>query len=961
MKNLYFTIGLLFISYFGNAQIITIPDVNFKSLLLNYSPVIDTNNDGEIQISEALLVTELNLGMGIQNISGLEYFTNLTDLELISSSISNFSLAPFPNLESIELGGGYAYTGFVNFSICPNLNRIHLFDTLITGVDLTGLSNLTELRLENNDIETIDLTGLTNLSILNLSKNRLSNLNLNGLVNLTSIDCSSNKLTTLDLSNFPDLLSVDCSDNIQQISGGSIGISNILFTGSNSITTLICSFNTLTDLNISNLINLTHLNCSSNQISDLQVSNFTNLETLICSGNSIANLDVENLVNLTILDFLGNTISSINVLPSINLTYLDCSYNAFSNIDVSSLSHLTTFRCNSNPLLNTLNLSNLSNLELLDCSGNNMSSLDTSNLQNLKQLTCQNNQITSLDLSNNVNLEYIYVSANLLTSLDLSQLTIVNAPIPEYILNVRNNPNLTYLNLKNGIPFMGSYMNTANCPNLSFICVDEESYAAVYDALTMSNATTPGSTTVVENVQINAYCSFVPGGTNNSIIGEFTMDINNNGCDATDYHPQNIKVKIEDETNLGSTFTNANGNFFFYNQTGDFTITPQFENPYFTLSPASATLNFPNLDGSSQTQNFCITPNGIHNDVDVTILPITPARPGFDATYQLVYKNKGNQMLSGTVTFNFDDATLDFISATTALDAQATNTLSWNYTNLLPFESRTIDFVLNVNGPMETPPVNIDDNLNSGVSITSNPTDENQEDNIFSLNQTVIGSFDPNDKTCLEGDTIPPTKVGDYLHYLIRFQNSGTAPAENVVIKDIIDTSKFDLVSLQLTATSHPQVTRITGNKVEFVFENIQLPAEQDDEPGSHGYVAFKIRTKNNLVLGNTVSNTANIYFDYNFPIVTNTATTTIAVLSANEFENTSVAITPNPVKNDLNISANDIISSIQIYDVQGRLIATQVNNSTSTTLDMSQQNVGVYFVKVITENGVKVEKIIKN
>jgi Secretion system C-terminal sorting domain len=420
-----------------------------------------------------------------------------------------------------------------------------------------------------------------------------------------------------------------------------------------------------------------------------------------------------------------------------------------------------------------------------------------------------------------------------------------------------------------------------------------------------------------------------------------------------------LKVTINDGFNSGATFSN-NGNYSFYTQSGSFTLTPQFQNPYFTVSPATITLNFPNLDGSSQTQNFCITPNGIHNDVDVTILPIIPARPGFDATYQLIYKNKGNQMLSGTVTFNFDDAVLDFISATPNVNSQTTNTLSWNYSNLLPFESRSIYVTLNVNSPMETPAVNIDDVLSFQATINPVSGDATVEDNTFNFNQTVIGSFDPNDKTCLEGATIPTTKVGDYLHYLIRFQNSGTAPAENIVVKDMIDITKFDLASLQLTATSHPQVTRITGNKVEFIFESIQLPAEQDNEPGSHGYVAFKIRTKNNLVLGNTVSNTAAIYFDYNFPIVTNTAVTTIAALSANEFENTSVSIAPNPVKNNLTISANGVISSIQIYDVQGRLIATQVNNSTSTTLDMSQQNVGVYFVKVITENGVKIEKIIK-
>jgi Zn-dependent M32 family carboxypeptidase len=92
------------------------------------------------------------------------------------------------------------------------------------------------------------------------------------------------------------------------------------------------------------------------------------------------------------------------------------------------------------------------------------------------------------------------------------------------------------------------------------------------------------------------------------------------------------------------------------------------------------------------------------------------------------------------------------------------------------------------------------------------------------LRQTVVNSFDPNDKTCLEGSTIPPSAVGKYVHYMIRFENKGTAEAQNVVVKDMIDTSKFDISSLVVTQGSHPFVTRITEtNKVEFIFEKYQF------------------------------------------------------------------------------------------------------------------------------------------
>src|SRR5690606_35290187 len=153
-------------------------------------------------------------------------------------------------------------------------------------------------------------------------------------------------------------------------------------------------------------------------------------------------------------------------------------------------------------------------------------------------------------------------------------------------------------------------------------------------------------------------------------------------------------------------------------------------------------------------------------------------------------------------------------------------------------------------------------------------TDETPQDNTAALNQTVVNSFDPNDKTCLEGNVVTPDIIGQFVHYVIRFENTGTFAAENIVVKDIIDTAKFDVNTLVPLSGSHSFVTRITNiNQLEFIFENINLPF---DDTNNDGYVAFKIKTKPTLQVGDAFSNTASIYFDYNFPIVTNTATTTI-------------------------------------------------------------------------------------
>ncbi|MBK7525155.1 MAG: hypothetical protein IPI53_13685 [Saprospiraceae bacterium] len=117
----------------------------------------------------------------------------------------------------------------------------------------------------------------------------------------------------------------------------------------------------------------------------------------------------------------------------------------------------------------------------------------------------------------------------------------------------------------------------------------------------------------------------------------------------------------------------------------------------------------------------------------------------------------------------------------------------------------------------------------------------------FRLENVIVGSYDPNDKTCLQGQYFHPDSVGKFVDFLIRFENTGNFAAENVVVKDIIDTSTFDVSSLLITDASHEVYTRIAANKVEFIFENIQLPFEDET---NDGYVAFKIKTKSTLILG---------------------------------------------------------------------------------------------------------------
>ncbi|SHJ15349.1 DUF7619 domain-containing protein [Flavobacterium terrae] len=700
---------------------------------------------------------------------------------------------------------------------------------------------------------------------------------------------------------------------------------------------------------IENFTNLQELYCSySPAFTGFNFNSLTALKKLSCTNTAMAALDVSALVNLQTLNCSNNpSLASLNVNGLINLTSLSTSNCLLTSLDVSSLVSLTHLSCFSNQLT-SLNPSNLSNLNYLGCFNNQLTTLNTMGLGNLSSIDCRNNLLAALDLSQVSTIAgYLYLncSDNRLTTLDLSSIRKINQ------LNCQNNPFLESLILKNGT-LPDDTVVFSNCPNLHYVCQDEYYVYQIQSLINQYGYT---------NCTANSYCSMEPGGVFYTVQGTSRVDTQNNGCDASDFQFPYLRFTITGGVDAGSFIVNASGNYAIPLHDGSHNITPYLENPgYFFVAPPSVNVNFP-IQASPFTQNFCITANGVHPDLEVSILPINAARPGFDAIYKFVYKNKGNTTQSGTVNVVFNDAVLDFVSANPVVTTQTVNNLTWNFTNLLPFETREITFTLNVNSPMETPAVNNGDVLNYTATITSAATDDMPNDNTFVFNQMVVNSYDPNDKTCLEGATIPPSKVGDYVHYMIRFENNGTANAQNIVVKDMIDTNKFDINSLVPIKGSHSFVTNISaGNKVELIFENINLPF---DDANNDGYVSFKIKTKPTLTNGDTFSNSASIYFDYNFPIVTNTATTTIQALSRQDFEFSNYfKLFPNPVSSTLNIETKDSIqiSSINIYNTLGQLVLVVPNAQNLKMVDVSNLSSGNYFIKINSDKGTSNTKFIK-
>lgn len=699
--------------------------------------------------------------------------------------------------------------------------------------------------------------------------------------------------------------------------------------------------NMISDLTgIAAFTNLRYLSCQTNLLTSLDLTALANLETVICSNNTINPLNVSGLQNLKNITAGNNQIASlaaINASGAGNIEYLRLDQNLFTSVDLTGFSNLKTINFDFNDLT-AINVTGLQQLEKIDIANNSLTSINLAALPNFKYLNATGNFLSALDVSQNPLLTHLYLRYNQISSLDLSHNTAFS------YLNIQDN-NLGSLFIKNG---RNDTVELNSNPNLAYICADESELTNVmlyFNALT----------------EVNSYCSFVPGGTFYTVVGSNAYDQDNDGCELTDIAIPHLKVAVTNGTTSGTTIANQTGDYSIPLPAGDYTLTPSFENSeFFSINPQTLALSFP-ANNSPYNQPFCVTSSGTHPDLEIVVVPMLLARPGFDCSYRILYKNKGNQIQSGNVAFAFNDAVLDFVSASPMYTTQIMNYLNWSFSNLNPFETRSIDVRLNLNSPVEIPSVNDGFLLNCTASITAGTAEETPADNSFVLTQYAFNSFDPNDKTCLEGNNVSTTMIGNYVHYMIRFENTGSASAVNIVVKDVIDTTKFDVASLVPMTGSHDFRTRVSGNKVEFIFEDINLPF---DDANNDGFLVFKIKTLPGLAEGDSFSNAASIYFDYNAAVDTAPAITAIGTLGREDFVfGQYFQIYPNPTQAILNVAAKGTLAilSVRVYNQLGQLLLSQKAKGGLSAIAVSQLPTGNYVLEVETDRGVSHTKFLKN
>lgn len=254
---------------------------------------------------------------------------------------------------------------------------------------------------------------------------------------------------------------------------------------------------------------------------------------------------------------------------------------------------------------------------------------------------------------------------------------------------------------------------------------------------------------------------------------------------------------------------------------------------------------------------------------------------------------------------------------------------------------------------------NADGTFSTGMINMFELGDENQFEDLDC--QENRGAFDPNDKNASPAgyQSAHYIEPNTDLTYHIRFQNTGTDTAFNIVVLDTLS-DLLDVSTFVPLVSSHPYVLEIVdSNILKYSFENIMLPDSNINEPGSHGFFKFSIQQQPDVAFGSVLENSAAIYFDFNEPIITNTYAHTIGinflefrvVTSTNDLSSPiQLGVSPNPMGETAIIRLeNEYYQNglFQLYDLQGKQVQTYEFSGSELRIERGDLQSGMYLFEV--------------
>lgn len=874
----------------------TIPDANFAAwLTANIPSAMSSGNLMDTTSAAVTTRTRIDVeNLGIANLSGIQYFTSLITLDCGNGFNSPFpnALTSLPNLPAT-----------LDSLICGN-NQLTILPTLpITltflkcyGNQLTSLpslpGSLTNLQCSNNQLTSLPaLPG--SLINLNCYHNQLTSLPALP-VSLTNLQCSSNQLT--GFSSLPNQLTfIDCSNN---------QLWSIPALPTN-LDTLYCYYNNLTSLPTLPG-SLTLFDCSTNQITSLP--NLPgSLLILQCNNNNLTSLPALP-GSLTHLICGENQLTVLPVLPA-SLIVLAFRFGQITQIPILPAG-LITLDCSVNQITNLPSLP--ASLQILNCEGNQLTSIPALP-GGLLWLFCNwNYQLTTLPALPNT-LQFFKCD-----SCNISCFPVLPNSIQSGLFSIAGNP---FSCLPNYIPAM-------NAGTLAYpLCL-------------------PGNSNG---------CSASVG-----IVGFTFKDLNSDCARNTgDQNLVNIPMKIYDSSNnlLRQTYTATNGVYNFSDTANTYKVSVDT-----TGMPFIAQCTFPGLD-------TIVTLVSLDTNVNFSLT----CKPGFDVGVQSVVNTNGLvfpgqthhlSVVAGDMTQWYNLNCASGISGTVQISVLGPVTyVSPGAGALTPSVAGNIytytiaDFAAITNDSAFNLVFATDTSAQAGNQICVNVivtpgADNNMNNNTYSYCYPVVNSHDPNVKEVYPVNVLPA--YDGWFTYTIHFQNTGNASAINIRLTDVLD-ANLNLSTFQVINYSHPNTISLSGNLLTIRYPNINLADSTSDLAHSVGFIQYRIKPNANLPLGTLIHNTANIFFDFNTAVVTNTTVNEFtATASVLEFKKStaSISVYPNPFSSTTTFVIKsfqiNVTYSFEMFDVLGKNVKS-VQGISSKEFQISRNDLqnGVYFYKI--------------
>ena len=265
------------------------PDANFRSYVINDLGVGDTLEASEIASITTIDIAPFkfeytdpttgqtftyHIARNITDLTGIEYFTAVTDLNISYNNLGTVDLSALTNLQTLKCNGSgltaldvssnraLRYLNFDNDA--PNLLSPYSYPNTFTSINLTNNTQLTYLRCEYNKLTSLNVSTLINLEYLNCYGNNIDQLDVTNNTHLVVLGCSGNSIPLLNVSNCTDLQELYCANNQLQ------------------------------NLDVTQNTDLERLDFGNNQIQSINVSNNTSLSFLLVEDNPLATIDISN-------------------------------------------------------------------------------------------------------------------------------------------------------------------------------------------------------------------------------------------------------------------------------------------------------------------------------------------------------------------------------------------------------------------------------------------------------------------------------------------------------------------------------------------------------------------------------------------------------------------------------------------------------------------------------------------